>query len=73
VQESKAGGESWHLVQQEPLTSLPFSSMPQRRQQSFSFGSSHPQSLQMLCSPSATCPQTIQVDGRAQRIDWIRS
>jgi len=60
-------------VQQESLTSLPFSSMPQRRQQSFSFGSSHPQSLQMLCSPSATCPQTIQVDGRAQRIDWIRS
>ncbi|MBL4573283.1 MAG: hypothetical protein JKY86_09445 [Gammaproteobacteria bacterium] len=48
MQELKMGGQSWQLEQQDSLASPPFSSMPQRRQQSPNFGSSHPQSLQIL-------------------------
>tara|TARA_B110000090_G_scaffold118489_1_gene131892 strand:- start:347 stop:619 length:273 start_codon:yes stop_codon:yes gene_type:complete len=73
VQESKLGGESRQLVQQESVTSSPFISMPQRRQQSPSFGSVHPHSLQILWSESVFFPYTMQVVGRVQRIDCFSS
>jgi hypothetical protein len=61
VQESKPGRESRQLVQQESVTNPPLISMPQRRQQSPSFGSLHPHSLQIRWSESAFFPYTIQV------------